>query len=181
MVLWIWPSTNRIKYSSSAHFQQDLANEILDLDPGPGNTNLRSFRGIDGYLAKYNSDGQFLNGYLIDGTITRIRLDPAANIYITGTCPDSMDMDFSANESMIHSDEGGFDIYLAKYNGQFELVQARTLGARNNRFRMEDMEVDASENLYITGEFQDTINFVQGAIRGHTYRQRPERRFYRKL
>ena len=69
----------------------------LDIDPGPGQTILTSMGGTDGFIAKYNSNGnlQWVNVY---GSFYcdygfRVHIDPFGNVFCSGYVEGVADLD----------------------------------------------------------------------------------------
>ena len=89
-----------------------------------------------------------------------IVVDSVGNTYITGGFRDT------GNFGVTNITSGGdLDIYVAKLDptGAFEWVQ--TYGSTSNLAdRGLDIDIDSSSNVYITGYFQETVNFGNGDI-----------------
>lgn len=138
----------------------------LDLDPGPNNTNFRGIAGVDGFWAKYSPDGDYLAGFLYDGNMRQLRIDNSNNLYLSGSTTDGMDVDLSAGEYKLYTAPGGFDQFLVKYNASFELIYGFTFRGNSMEMRTEDMRIDDNQNVYLCGDFRDTIGFVKGSAHG---------------
>ncbi|MBO6515559.1 MAG: hypothetical protein JJ975_03320 [Bacteroidia bacterium] len=138
------------------------AGVTLDLDPGPGNTNLKGFGGIDGFWAVYSPEGAYKEGYLYDGSVHNIALDAKGNIYISGSTVDSMDIDLGQSEHLIYTEPGGFDLYLAKYDSDLKLQYGMSVDGNSLNARMQNLLVDDKENVYVSGHFRDTLDLIKG-------------------
>ncbi len=131
----------------------------IDLDPGPG-TDLFTAVGLDGFIAKYDPTGNYISGHTYDGNVYFIALDEDENLYVSGTMPDSMDVDPGPGEVLIYSslpNTMSFDIWIAKYNAQGDYLHAKVL--ESNRTSIQyGLAVDHQNNLYFAGRFPDTLS-----------------------
>ncbi len=134
-----------------------------DFDPGVGTTNLTSFGGSNTYFAKYASDGTLIWANNIGGGANLgydIAVDVSGNSYVTGHFFDIVDFDPGPGITNLTS-QGTEDIYLAKYASDGTFVWANSMGG-NSFDRGEGIAVDGSGNSYVTGFFQDTVDFDPG-------------------
>lgn len=138
----------------------------LDLDPGPNNTNLKGIAGVDGFWAKYSPEGAYMAGFLYDGGTPHLFIDNSNNIYLSGSTADGMDVDLGSGEHKLYTDPGGFDQFLVKYNASFDLIYGMTFRGNSREMRIEEMRVDDHQNVYLCGDFQDTIGFVKASAQG---------------
>lgn len=79
-------------------------------------------------------------------------------VYITGFFSGS-NINFDPSGNYPLSSNGGFDVFLAKYSeadGSF--IHAKSFGGGNTDFA-KAIEVDANDNIYLTGYFASTVNF----------------------
>lgn len=141
--------------------------QFLDLDPGPGNSNLQSIRGVDSYWGKYSSNGTFISAHNLDGSIFQMRFDAEDNMYLIGSTTDSMDVDFTSKTYYIYNrnlNQNAFDLFLAKYDDAQNLLYAKSFDAASNTARVEDVLVSQNQELYMVGEFSDTFGFEKGSM-----------------
>jgi gliding motility-associated-like protein len=115
-------------------------------------------------LAKYNSAGQYVWAFNLGGTgldVGRdIALDPSGNVYVAGDFNGSnIDFDPSASVATLSS-VGGSDVFLAKYNSAGQYQWAKRYGSSGNDIGWS--VAYATNNVYIAGSFQGTINFNPG-------------------
>ena len=92
----------------------------IDFDPGTGTAFLSSAGGIDIFMAKYDSFGDYLWAKRIGGTsediAIRMKIDHSGNIYIAGWF-ESTNVDFDPGSgTAILSSAGSTDIFFAKYD-----------------------------------------------------------------
>lgn len=134
-----------------------------DFDPGIGVLNITSTNDL--YFAKLDSNGSLLqvknigtfnNGYL---TNKQINLDNAGNIYLTGSYAKTIDFDPGANTFTLVSNSQTDDIYVAKYNPNFDFVWAVSMGGIQSLENGESVVIDNSNNVYTGGYFLGTSDF----------------------
>lgn len=90
-----------------------------------------------------------------------ITVDASENVYITGFFMGIADFDPGAGTANLTS-VGISDIFFAKYNSSGDYQWAKSIGSINED-RGRSIAVDASGNVYITGNFQGTADFDPGA------------------
>lgn len=139
-------------------------NATLDFDPGPGFFNLTSAGSADIFFAKYDVSGNVIFANRIGGTgselSTAIAVDASGNIYITGYFAGIADFD-PGTGSLNLTSAGSSDIFIAKYDATGNLVFANRIGEANFEVA-NDIAVDASGNIYLTGYFTGTVDFDPG-------------------
>ncbi|MEO6302164.1 MAG: hypothetical protein ABIP51_03220, partial [Bacteroidia bacterium] len=139
-----------------------------DFDPGVGTANLStsSLTQLDIFLAKYTSAGVYTYAKQIGGVGTDIGFqvapDALGNVYLGGVFSSSCDFDPTAVTSTLTS-AGAGDLFVAKYDVSGNLVWKNGTGGTNNDY-CYGLGLDASNNVYITGNFQGTaIDFDPSA------------------
>jgi PKD repeat protein len=138
----------------------------------------------DAYLAKIAPDGSlsyftYLGGSLDEGSITYtacstgcclmgIGLDPAGNVYVTGSTKSSNFPTLNPFQSVIGA-ANRFDVYVAKYTSNGSKVYASYLGG-SGPDQPNDLAVDAAGAVFVTGVTQSTnfprVNPAQSTIKG---------------
>lgn len=135
-----------------------------DFDPGVGTSFLTSNGEFDVFILKLDNDGNFVLAKNIGGNISDtgndIASDNSNSIYVTGTFQDTVDFDASLNES-IGISNGMMDLFLAKYDslGQFDYVVS--VGSSTVDVG-RSLDVDDEGNVYLTGDFMETVDFDPG-------------------
>ncbi len=86
-------------------------------------------------------------------------VDAAGNVYTAGTFTDETNFDPSGTQTFTPIGED--DIYLTKYDATGNLLWVRTIGDTPSE-DLEGMALDALGNVYITGNFQGTLDFDPG-------------------
>lgn len=143
--------------------------DTVDFDPGAGVHLLSAGRKFDThlnglYVSKLDATGAFVwakaLGDSAGGQNMNIALDPAGNIYISGSFYSTQDFDPGAGTSIFTS-AGGADIFVLKMDGTGNLLWAQRIGGSNVDFA-DGIAVDAGGNVYITGDFAGTVDFDPG-------------------
>ncbi len=138
--------------------------DFVDFDPSNQAYNLGVVGLDDIFISKLDADGNFVWAKRIGG----IGYDYAnsitlknSSIYITGTFQNTVDFDPSANTLNLSS-VGEFDIHVVKLDTQGNFAWARTMGGLFTDGG-NAITIDASENIYTTGLYQDDVDFDPGA------------------
>lgn len=122
-----------------------------------GETELHSRGGWDCYVAKLNSDGEWLWAVSGGGTdydnSSSIAVDSLGNSYITGIFRRTSSFGDIELVSI-----GSDDIFIAKLNSEGEWLWASRAGSTDND-RGYDVVIDSEGNCYVTGSFSRTADF----------------------
>ncbi|MBP6624283.1 MAG: SBBP repeat-containing protein [Chitinophagaceae bacterium] len=135
-----------------------------DFDPGISVLNITS-PSHDLYISKLDSNGNLLQvknfGAPNFGLIytEQINLDNAGNIYISGSFTNTIDFDPSINSFNLTSNSQSSDIYVAKYNPNFDFVWAVSMGGIQGAENGESVVIDNSNNVFTGGYFLGTSDF----------------------
>src|SRR6185436_8730374 len=135
-----------------------------DFDPDTTTYNLTSNGGYDIFVSKLDSSGNFLwakqfHGIGNDAGIS-IGIDGSGNVYTTGYFSNAADFD-PGNGIYNLISAGNIDIFISKLNSSGNFVWAEQLGGTSDDAGTS-ISVDASENVYVTGYFSDTVDFDSG-------------------
>ena len=111
---------------------------------------------VDPYLSlswAFQLNGTYLN------TESYARADHEGNFYLGG----SFSEDIFFGSQLFSAGEFNQDVYLAKYNGNAELLWARH-GWGLASDQVTGLGVDQNNNVYMTGHFLDTLHFEEVTI-----------------
>ncbi len=144
--------------------------DTADFDPGEGTANLSSGEGNDIFISKLNSEGNFVWARNFGGSegetetfndrgISTV-VDNSGNVYTTGQFIGTADFDPGEGTANLSSN-GGNDIFISKLTPDGNFVWARNLGGSGDDTG-RSMTVDSSDNLYITGDFNNSVDFDPG-------------------
>lgn len=134
----------------------------VDFDPSTNEYNLTATSGsIHFFLAKYNSDGDFIWAFSGGSTAntegTSLDIDTNDNVFLTGVFYGGVDFDPSANSAYLYANS--YDMFLAKYNPDGEYVWAKKIGGNGWYNRAWKVLVDSMQNILLTGYMEGGVNF----------------------
>ncbi len=122
-----------------------------------GNTDIKTGGGT--FITKINSNSAYGWTKVISGTSGNgIVIDSSGNVYLTGDFQGTVNfgLDFGTTDSKISA--GSWDIFITKINSNgtysWTKVMGGTLWDAGN-----GIATDSSGNVYLTGDFQGTVNF----------------------
>lgn len=137
-------------------------NGSVDFDPGPGTYILSGIQSI--YFSKLDAAGSFLWAKRLDGgtqTLSNsIEVDVAGNAFVTGYFRGSQDFDPGPAVIPLTS-AGEIDLFLLKLDGDGQLLWTKQTGGVQAD-EGKRLFLDASNNIYLTGYFQATVDFDPG-------------------
>ena len=140
-------------------------NGTVDFDPGGGTFNLTSVGGMDIFISKVNSSGDFLWAKGIGGTSDdygkSITTDESGNVYTTGYFQGTADFDPGLGTFNLTS-AGGEDIFISKLNSSGDFLWTKRLGGTSDD-ASSSITTDGSGNVYTTGSFYETVDFDPGS------------------
>jgi len=111
----------------------------------------------DGFVVKYSSVGEVLMnknaGGMLDDIISSVETDPIGNYYLAGTFLSShFSLEGNSVNNCVQSGEPTYDVFVAKYNNDDELIWLKRAGGYGND-AINDIALDANNNIYVTGGF----------------------------
>ena len=130
----------------------------VDFDPGPDSYPLTAAGGNEAFVLKLDADGAFVWAFRI-GTAApevgrAIAVDPAGDLYVTGSLVNATDMDPGPNEFLIEP-----AAFLLKVDSDGQFIWALNLGETGEGYAVD---VDASSNVYTSGTFFGTSDMDPG-------------------
>lgn len=136
-----------------------------DFDPGVGTFNLTAVDREDIFIQKLDTDGNFIWAKAMGGALSDVGLsitvDANRNIYTTGYFYDTADFDPGNGTLHLASSNLGSALYIQKLDEFGALKWAKHLGGVNLNVG-QSIAVDAQENVYTTGMFNDIVDFDPG-------------------
>lgn len=140
----------------------------IDIDPSAATFNVTS-PGVtifNGFFARYDSDRNLIRGYVLnctsDAYVENVARDGTGMIYISGEYIGSLDVDPGPGQLLLNSQQGGRDMFIAKYDTAGNPLFAFSIGGALSSDQLYSMIGDSSGNTYITGSISDTIDFDPG-------------------
>lgn len=139
-----------------------------DFDPGPGLAMLDAFSGVgeNVFVSKLNTNGDYVWAKMygtsfVGESVSKIKLDAANNINLTGFYLSTVDFDPGVGVSNLVSTGFG-EIYLLKLSQDGNFLNAKSMGG--TAFDQgNSVAFDASDNVYTTGYFGGTADFDPGS------------------
>ncbi|MDQ3158928.1 MAG: hypothetical protein M3P98_02220 [bacterium] len=153
--------------SASVNFNPDGS----DVHTGNGNT--------DVYLTKWNKDGTYawtktFGGTAVDGVdMQPIKIDSDDNIILAGSF-NSASVNFNPDGSDIHTNNGGSDVFISKWNKDGVYQWTKTFGGSGNERPAQNgvldySKIDDSTDIYIAGDYTSaSVNFNPDGSDVHT-------------
>lgn len=130
----------------------------MDVDPGPGVTNLTSAGSNDIYVTKFDTSGtlvwaRVMGGANSDGALA-VAVDAAGNVYTTGAFAGTADFDPGAGSAtMTAATTGESDIFISKLDSDGGFVWAKGIIGGTWWDHGHGIAVDPSGNVVVTGRF----------------------------
>ncbi|MGD1702130.1 DUF4347 domain-containing protein [Dapis sp. BLCC M229] len=128
--------------------------ESIDVD-GDGNNDLTGNGSWDSYIAKFDSNGNFLFAQNIGGSSldrgNGIATDSDGNVWATGFFSGSIDIDGDGNNDLTVN--GHQDSYIAKFDSNGNLLFAKNMGDLGH-----GIATDSNDNVWATGTFSGSID-----------------------
>ncbi len=161
-----WGSSIAVDVSGNV-YSTGYFNSTADFDPGVGVSNLTSVgtAGMsDIFITKLDAVGTFVwarqMGGLGNDNSTSISLDGIGNIYITGIFELTADFDPGIGVYNFTS-AGAQDVFINKLDVSGNFVWAKQLGSSGFDVG-QSIKLDGSSNVFLTGYFQNTVDFDPG-------------------
>ena len=139
-----------------------------DFDPDAGVAELSSIGGTpNSFICQLNSNGNYIWAKSIIGSsfnqINASDVDASGNILLTGRFRSICDFDPGSSSYILAANGANLDdIFVAKYSPTGDFIWAKQIGNPNENYTDEnanDIAVDPSGNVFITGFFYNTIDF----------------------
>jgi len=139
--------------------------DTADFDPGVNVSNLISAGGSDIFVLKLDTSSQFAWVKQVGGTgddmAEKFTLDNAGNILVCGQFQNTADFDPNAGVQNMTS-AGSADAYVLKLDANGNYIWAGQFGNAPGQFAF-CIATDASDDIYVTGQFYGTTDFDPGA------------------
>jgi len=134
----------------------------IDFNPGAGidTINLLPYRG---FLAKYNSNGDFIFLKNAGGAVNFVEVDNSNNIYLSGSF-NSANVDFDPGLGIVNltfcNYPSCYNFFLTKLdsNAIFNWAIPMNSGPTNGLIMSDDFEIDSQENIYLLMESNTNYN-----------------------
>jgi hypothetical protein len=135
-----------------------------DFDPSLNSFSLTSAGTDDVFVSKLDNAGNFVWAKKMGGSSAEvghsIDVDASGNVYTAGSYNGTADFDPSATTNTLIS-SGANDIFVSKLDASGNYVWAKSIGNSGNDDAY-GLTVDATGNVYTTGNFANTVDFDAG-------------------
>lgn len=136
--------------------------QTVDFNNDPNQVSqLATFGTFDGYVSKYNTQGQFQwvkrIGSAGSDNVVALNTDSQNNLYVAGMFYNTIVLDSSNANSTIISN-GYDDVYLAKFDAAGNFLWVKSFGGTYSD-NLKDMDIDSHGNVYLIGNYADQVDF----------------------
>lgn len=142
-----------------------LYRDSLDFDPSVNRFVLFAEGGSDGFIAKYDSAGNFIwvNGFYGMGNsmVQHLEIDRSGNLNVSGMFSNGLNYGSVNNLDSIGSSNRN-DVFVAKIDTQGNWIWGKGFGG-NGFSSNASLTVDNSNNVYIGGSFNNAVDFDPSA------------------
>jgi hypothetical protein len=139
--------------------------DSVDFDLGVGTTKLGAAGMRDAFLAKYNSEGEFIwafsFGDTYDDEILDLKVDNEGNIIITGSFMGTIDLDPGVGTTNVTSVMSNNDGFLAKYSSSGSFIWGFSFGSSANDYG-KHIQINSNNDIYLDGYFNQSVDFDPG-------------------
>ncbi|MCF8371806.1 MAG: SBBP repeat-containing protein [Bacteroidales bacterium] len=161
-----WDVGNSIAIDASGNvYTTGIFRDTVDFDPGIGIYSLSSSGADNIFILKLDASGNFIWAKTFSGsTLSRgysIAIDSTGNVYTTGVFTYTVDFDPGIGICNLTSN-GSIDIFILKLDASGNFVWAKSMGG-NFWDWGHSIAIDASGNVYTTGNFLETVDFDPGS------------------
>ena len=136
----------------------------IDADPGHGRVLLSAVGSTDVFVCKFEASGRLLwakaLGGMEDDYAYALALDGLGNLYVGGDFGGTADFDPGPGTLNLTA-KGGADVFVCKWSSEGEVLWARSFGGLAGDYS-EALAVDDSGNVYVTGQYRETVDFDPG-------------------
>jgi hypothetical protein len=152
--------------SGNIYITGEFFSTTVDFDPGAAIFNLTSTGSGDVFVMKLDANGNFNWARKMGGTGSdkgfSITKDTFGNIYTTGHFTGAVDFDPGPNTFTL-TPFGSRDIFIQKLDANGNFIWAKQMGGSGSVGNSRSITTDIFGNIYLTGSFQNTIDFNPGA------------------
>jgi hypothetical protein len=133
-----------------------------DFDPNGGVASLIPSGGIDAFLLKLDSAGNYVWAKQISGTSDEyandITIDASFNVITTGRYNGTIDLDPGLGTQIVTQTGASSDMFVVKLDLNGDLIFGNTITC-SSFVQGKSIDTDGLNNIYITGSYQGTADF----------------------
>lgn len=134
----------------------------IDLNTGPETWMVNTLGVWDSFVICLDEAGNFMWGNLIQSAgeedIVGIECNQYNELFVTGSFGGTTEVQVNEEEVIVLENQGGLDIYIAMIDvfGEFEWFEI--IGSETDE-KSHSLDVDDFGNIYLTGEFESSVDF----------------------
>lgn len=151
--------------SGNVYMAGKFAGSNVDFDPSALTYTLSSKGLYDGYVVKLDASGNFVFAFAIGSTsqddAMSIVTGSSSQVYVVGQMSGTIDFDPSSGIQNV-SLKGFSDAFIASYNSNGTYAWAESIGGASATLIANAITIDASNNIYIAGQFMGAADFDMG-------------------
>ena len=152
-----WVKTDAL---GAVYIGGDFSN-TADFDPSAASATLTSNGGLDGFVAKYDTNGVYQWAHSFGDSnldeINGLTIDNNNNVYIAGGFSGTIDADPGVGFVPISS-IGSVDLYIIKLSPAGNYIWSKHIGGPGNNYNT-GLKFDGVGSVYLSGNFSATMNF----------------------
>ena len=144
----------------------------IDVDPSPTSTATLSQvgGGVDIWITKFNSSGEYIWGKVFGGTDSDlpygIDVDSNGNVFVVGTYAGTVDFDPGAGTTS-RTSRGNDDNFVIKLTTDGNFAWVKEFGGANEE-RATAVVLDSNNNILITGLYNGNVDFNPAPLETNT-------------
>ncbi len=137
----------------------------IDFDPGSSSVSYTAEDSYDAFVAGYDLEtGELLQEYVYAGTsaefATSITSYGDNHLVVAGTFRGQIDFDPFKDEKVLYTSNGESDFFIRNFSPAGGAFWTRRIGGTgNDLLNHRTLELDANNNIYLGGSFQDVVDF----------------------
>ena len=144
-------------------------NATTDLDPSAATYSVTGYSGRYAFFAQYDAQLHFVQGHSFGNASTQaargILLDNSQQIYLWGHYASNLNISDAAGNSQFLANNGGFDLFLARYSAQGALLWAQNWGSSADEVAAASL-IRPNGKLYLGGSFSNSVDFDPNSSAG---------------
>ncbi|MEZ6049598.1 MAG: FG-GAP-like repeat-containing protein, partial [Planctomycetaceae bacterium] len=151
--------------SSGNVYIAGLLSSTIDFDPDNPGGELTSVWGTDAFVAKYDTDGNYIWAKSMGGgsfdEANAVSIDDQGNVLVTGIFQGTVDFDPGAAEFNLTSG-GARDVFVTKLDSSGNFIWAKSFAGQGDDYA-RDVIVNSTGDVYLTGNFREDIDLDPGS------------------
>lgn len=136
-----------------------------DFDPGAGTTAIASAGQYDGFIGKYDPDGNLIWVHTFGDVdfdyIFGVAVDSADNVYVTGTFLGTVDFDPGPGTQNVTAPSFFSEAFILKLDSDGNFLWVKLITGAGSEIGFA-ITLDPSDNIYSMGQFTGTADFDPG-------------------